>query len=80
MLAANYFRHKAQAEQTAAEVEPVGGKAIVVKAHVGEIEEVQRLVAAAAEAFGGVDIFVGNAASSVIKSAPGRSSKAGTGR
>jgi len=65
-VAVNYFRHKAQAEQTAAEVETAGGRAIVVKAHVGEVEGVQRLVAAATEAFGGVDIFVGNAASGVL--------------
>ncbi len=66
-VAVNYFRHKAQAEQTAAEVEAAGGRAIVVKAHVGEIEGVQRLVHAAAAAFGGVDIFVGNAASGVLR-------------
>lgn len=66
-VAVNYFRHKEQAEQTAAEVEAAGGRAIVVKAHVGEIEGVQRLVEAAAQAFGGVDIFVGNAASGVLK-------------
>ena len=66
-IAINYFRHKAQAEQTAAEVEAAGGRAIVVKAHVGEIADVQRLVHTAAEAFGGVDIFVGNAASGVLK-------------
>jgi enoyl-[acyl-carrier protein] reductase III len=66
-VAVNYFRHKAQAEQTAAEIEAAGGKAVVVKAHVGEVEGVQRLVRTAAEAFGGVDIFVGNAASGVLK-------------
>lgn len=66
-VAVNYFRHKAQAEQTAAEVEAAGARSVVVKAHVGEIEGVQRLVQAAAEAFGGVDIFVGNAASGVLK-------------
>ena len=66
-VAVNYFRHKAQAEQTAAEVEAAGGRAIVVKAHVGEIAGVQRLVQTAADAFGGVDIFVGNAASGVLK-------------
>jgi enoyl-[acyl-carrier protein] reductase III len=66
-VAVNYFRHKEQAEQTAYEAEMAGGRAIVVKAHVGEIEGVQRLVEAAAEAFGGVDIFVGNAASGVLK-------------
>lgn len=66
-VAVNYFRHKAQAEQTAAGVEAAGGRAIVVKAHVGEIEGVQRLVRAAADEFGGVDIFVGNAASGVLR-------------
>lgn len=66
-VAVNYFRHKVQAEQTAAGVEAAGGRAIVVKAHVGEIEGVQRLVQAAADAFGGVDIFVGNAASGVLR-------------
>jgi enoyl-[acyl-carrier protein] reductase III len=66
-VAVNYFRHKEQAEQTAAEVEALGAKAVVVKAHVGEIKGVQRLVQTAAEAFGGVDIFVGNAASGVLK-------------
>jgi len=66
-VAINYFRHKEQAEQTAYEAEMAGGQTIVVKAHVGEIAGVQRLVGAAAEAFGGVDIFVGNAASGVLK-------------
>ncbi|MGC8781301.1 MAG: SDR family oxidoreductase [Anaerolineae bacterium] len=66
-VAINYFRHKDQAEQAAYEAEMAGGRAIVVKAHVGEIEGVRRLVETAAEAFGGVDIFVGNAASGVLK-------------
>lgn len=66
-VAINYFRHKAEAERTAAEVEAAGGQALVVKAHVGEIEGVRRLVHSAAEAWGGVDIFIGNAASGVLK-------------
>lgn len=66
-VAVNYFRHKAEAEQTAADVVAAGGQAVVVKAHVGEIADVQRLVRSAAEAFGGVDIFIGNAASGVLK-------------
>jgi enoyl-[acyl-carrier protein] reductase III len=66
-VAVNYFRHRERAEQTAADIEAAGGGAIVVKAHVGEAEGVQRLVHAAAEAFGGVDIFIGNAASGVLK-------------
>jgi enoyl-[acyl-carrier protein] reductase III len=68
-LAINYFRHPEPARQTAAEVEAAGGRAIVVKAHVGEIEGVQGLVRAAADAFGSVDIFVGNAASGVLRPA-----------
>jgi enoyl-[acyl-carrier protein] reductase III len=66
-VAVNYFRHKAQAEETAHEVEARGSRAIVVKAHVGEVAGVERLVTTAAETFGGVDIFVGNAASGVLK-------------
>jgi enoyl-[acyl-carrier protein] reductase III len=70
-IAVNYFRHKAEAEQTAAEVEAAGAAAgamaIVVKAHVGEVAGVQALVRAAADNFGGVDIFVGNAASGVLR-------------
>ena len=66
-VAVNYFRHKAQADETAAEIEVRGGQAIVVKAHVGEVEGVERLVRTAAEQFGSVDIFIGNAASGVLK-------------
>ncbi len=64
-VAVNFFRNRAPAEATAQAVEATGGKAIVVKAHVGRKEQVERLVAEAAEAFGGVDIFIGNAASGV---------------
>ena len=66
-VAVNYSRHKEQAEQTAAEIERAGARTVIVKAHVGEIEGVQRLVETAANTFGSVDIFVGNAASGVLK-------------
>ncbi len=66
-VAINYFRHPEQAEGTAAEARALGGNAIVVRAHMGEIADVQRLVETTAETFGGVDIFVGNAASGVLK-------------
>ncbi len=39
----------------------------MIKANVGKEEEVQALVDAAAQQLGGVDIFVGNAASGVLK-------------
>lgn len=66
-IAVNYFRHREEAEATVADIEALGARAIAVKAHVGRDEEAQALVQAAVERFGGVDIFVGNAASGVLK-------------
>jgi enoyl-[acyl-carrier protein] reductase III len=66
-IAVNFFRHREDAEQTAAEVAALGVKAAVIKANVAKEEEVRGLVDAAAQQLGGVDIFVGNAASGVIK-------------
>jgi enoyl-[acyl-carrier protein] reductase III len=68
-VAVNYFRHPEQAERTAADCEAAGGRAIVVKAHMGEVEGAPQLVEAAVQAFGGADIFVGNAASGVLRPA-----------
>ncbi len=65
----NYFRHRARAEETAHEVEKRGGRALVVKAHVGDEEQVRRLVRSGIAHFGSVDIFIGNAASGVLKPA-----------
>ena len=66
-VAVNYFRHREDAEQTAAEVEALGVKAAVIKANVAKEDEIRGLVDEAAGQLGGVDIFVGNAASGVIK-------------
>lgn len=66
-IAVNYARHRQAAEETAAAVEALGARAIVVKANMADEESVRRLVASAAAAFGGVDIFVGNAASGVLR-------------
>ncbi len=66
-VAINYFRHREEAEQTAAAAEQLGVRASVVKAHVGREEEMQALVQESANVLGSVDIFVGNAASGVLK-------------
>lgn len=66
-IAVNYFRHREEAEATVADIEALGAHAIAVKAHVGRDEEAQALVQAAVDRFGGVDIFVGNAASGVLR-------------
>ena len=66
-VAVNYFRHREDAEQTAGEIETLGVKAAVIKANVAKEDEIRALVDQAARELGGVDIFVGNAASGVIK-------------
>ena len=66
-ITVNYFRHREEAEATVADIEALGAHAIAVKAHVGRDEEAQALVQTAVDRFGGVDIFVGNAASGVLK-------------
>lgn len=66
-VAINYFRHREEAEETAAAVERLGVRTVVIKAHVGRDEQMQALVEESRRVFGGVDIFVGNAASGVLK-------------
>ncbi len=59
----NFFRNRAPAEDTAAEIEKLGRRALVVKANVGDIDAIQDLFRQTEETFGGLDIFVSNAAS-----------------
>lgn len=66
-IAVNYARNRQAAEETAQEIEALGAQALVVKANIARTEEVERLVASATDAFDGVDIFIGNAASGVLK-------------
>ena len=51
-----------EAEAVAGEIERAGGKALGVTADVADGEAVQKMVAAAAARFGGIDILVNNAA------------------
>ncbi len=59
----NFFRNRAPAEETAAQVAALGRKALVVKANVGEIEEIERLFAETEAVFGRLDFLIHNAAS-----------------
>jgi enoyl-[acyl-carrier protein] reductase III len=63
----NYLRKREAAEETVAAIAQIGGKAIAVKANIAEEDEIQRLVDETVDAFGGVEIFVGNAASGVLR-------------
>src|SRR5437762_13537928 len=57
----NYASSRADAERVVAEITRSGGKAIAVQADVSKQGEIQRLFAAATEAFGRLDILVNNA-------------------
>lgn len=49
-------------DAVAASIRDMGGRALAVAAHVGDEAAIQRLVEAAVDTFGGVDILVNNAA------------------
>lgn len=59
----NFFRNRATAEATAGEIRALGRRAIVVKANVGDLDELDALFDAVEAGFGGLDILVNNAAS-----------------
>ncbi len=67
-IAVNYVRRRETAEETAQAIQAFDVQAMVVKANMAEPEDVRRLVLTAGTTFGRVDIFVGNAASGVLRS------------
>ena len=64
-LVINYARSKTAALETAAEIEALGRKALVVKANVGDVEKIKQLFEAIKNEYGRLDVFVNNAASGV---------------
>src|SRR5512136_919970 len=59
----NFFRNRSPAEKTAAEIEKLGRRALVVKADVGDLDDLNALFDQAESIFGGLDVFIHNAAS-----------------
>ena len=59
----NFFRNRAPAEETAHEVEKLGRRALLVKADVGDLEDLNRMFDKVEKEFNALDIFVHNAAS-----------------
>jgi len=59
----NFFRNRAPAEETAREVEKLGRRVLLVKADVGDLDDITRLFDEVEKEFGGLDILVHNAAS-----------------
>jgi enoyl-[acyl-carrier protein] reductase III len=64
----NYFRNRQPAEETAARIRELGRKALLVKANMGELEDIDRLFNAVEQEFHGLDIFIHNAASGYNRS------------
>jgi enoyl-[acyl-carrier protein] reductase III len=62
-LVVNYFRNRQPAEDTANKIRELGRKALVVKANVGELEDIDRLFDAIDNEFHGLDFYIHNAAS-----------------
>ena len=59
----NFHRNVAPAEEVAAQVREMGRQALVVKANLSKVEEIDLLFDRLAAEFDGLDIFINNAAS-----------------
>jgi enoyl-[acyl-carrier protein] reductase III len=59
----NYFRNRIPAEETVHEIEKMDRRALPVKADVGNIADLNLLFEEVTKRFGGLDIFIHNAAS-----------------
>lgn len=62
-LVINFFRNRKPAEETAAFIREMGRRALVVRANVGDLEDLERLFETAEAEYGGLDILICNAAS-----------------
>lgn len=62
-----YLRKRSAAEETCAEIEGMGVKAVAVRCNVGAADQLEALFAGIDEMFGSLDVFVSNAATGVIK-------------
>lgn len=59
----NFFRNRTPAEETAVAIRELGQRALVVKANVGELDELADMYAQIEAEFGGLDYLIHNAAS-----------------
>lgn len=62
-VAVNYFRNREPAEEVAREIKSLGQRVHLIKANVGDVDELQAMITEASDALGGLDILVNNAAS-----------------
>ncbi|MCJ7700044.1 MAG: enoyl-[acyl-carrier-protein] reductase FabL [Anaerolineales bacterium] len=62
-IVVNFVRNRAPAEATADQIRALGRRALVVKANLGEIDQIQALFDQIDDRFGGLDFLIHNAAS-----------------
>jgi enoyl-[acyl-carrier protein] reductase III len=62
-IVVNFFRNRNSAEDTAEEIQRLGVKAEVIKANVGDIDDISHLIEETKKAFGGLDFLINNAGS-----------------
>ena len=62
-IVVNYFRNREPAEETADEINKMGVKAEIIKANVGDMDDLERLVSETDRFFGGLDFLISNAGS-----------------
>ncbi len=62
-IVVNYFRNRGPAEETANEIEKLGVRSEVIKANVGNIDDLTRLIEETDRLFGGLDFLISNAGS-----------------
>ena len=62
-IVVNFFRNRKPAEDTAAAIRACGQRALVIKANIGEIEQIEHLLDQVEGNFGGLDFLIHNAAS-----------------
>ena len=60
-VAVNYNASKEGAEETLRRIKEAGGEGVSFQADMGEVEQIQRLVASTVERFGRLDLYVNNA-------------------
>jgi enoyl-[acyl-carrier protein] reductase III len=62
-IVVNYFRNRGPAEETARAITDLGVRAEIIKANVGDIDDLNHLVSETGRLFGGLDFLISNAGS-----------------
>jgi enoyl-[acyl-carrier protein] reductase III len=62
-IVVNYFRNRGSAEETARQISELGVRSEIIKANVGNMDDLEMLITETDRIFGGLDILISNAGS-----------------